>query len=531
MGRERRVHRLTGLRRVRWDEGHLARALLLANDAHMGAQLAARPAFDAADDLLCAASIALHGPETGGPGPARAPIEHWLGVQTSGNPDSVRRYPWAISTLFYRMPPYVPPREAWRAWRPSEESERARDIGLFEARLLTPLVLSDAVELLGRLIETGDADAATLLERVLPVVRRDMARLVVGLHAWADTWGLWNLARHEGTLRRLHPFALAIADTYAARAIAQGSVGTGSRFPFHERPLVSVSAQLAAGLSALGLHPRLTGRLAAWVAAHEAPGGAWGDADGPRDLLTTLVAADLLGGLDPAWEPATTLAWIGSQRSADGVFIAYGPEAAWLTLELEALIARLERPFPQRFRWPHLSTEQRDRRTQLPFLGYLADLARLFAEVPALAEAPVEIAFLDLAGFGDWNTRHGMAAGDEVLHFLAGELAALPGSLAIRDGGDEFLVVGVPYGSGLTSSLDAFRHAFPERLRARLGSEAVAPRILVGRTTGASLIGARDVLGREIAELKAAHPCPPPEGILTASASVLLPRPTACQTQ
>jgi len=478
---------------------------------------AAHPAFVATDDSLGAASIALRALDAGDSEPARASIAHWLGIHTSGNPDSVRRYPWAISTAYYRRPPYVPPREMWQAWRPAEAPWREQNLYRFEAGLLGAFVLSDAVELLSRLAGSGDGDAATLLDQVMPVVRRDMARLVVGLHAWTDTWGLWNLARNDLALRRLHPFALAIADTYAARAIAQGGVGTGSRFPFHDQPLVSVSAQLAAGLSALGFHPQLTGRLAAWVAAREARDGGWADADGPRDLLTTLVAADLLGGLDPAWDPGPAVAWVERQRRVDGVFVAYGPEAAWLTLELDALARRLALPFAERFRWPHLATEHRDRRTRLPFLGYLADLARLCAEVPALARAPVEIAFLDLAGFGAWNNRYGMAAGDEVLRFLAGELTDLPESVAIRDGGDEFLIVGVPHGSGLTASLEAFRHAFPGRLRARFGTEAVAPRILVGHTDGASLLAARDVLGREIAELKEAHGGPPPEGILAPS--------------
>lgn len=503
-----------------WDKRHLVGASRLANDAGVGSQLVARHAFVAAEDSLFAASIALRALESGDSEPARASIADWLDTSTSGNPDSVRRYPWAISTAYYRVPHYVPPRGTWHAWRPAEEERRARDVGLFEAGLLGPVVLSDAIELLDRLANAGDVGAATLLEQVLPVVRRDMARLVVGLHAWTDTWGLWNLARNEGALRRLHPFALAIADSYAARAIAQGSVGMGSRHPFHDQPLVSVSAQLAAGLAALGFHPQLTGRLAAFTVAREASDGAWGDAGGPRDLLTTLVAADLLCGLDPAWDPAAARTWIERQRRADGVFVAYGPEAAWLTPELDALVERLAHPFPHRFRWPHLATQQRDRRTQLPFLGYLADLARLFAEVPALAKAPVEIAFLDLAGFGAWNNQYGMAAGDDVLRFLAAELASLPDSVAIRDGGDEFLLVGVPHGSGLPMWLDAFRYSFPPRLRARFGTEAVAPRILVGQTQGASLVAARDTLGKEIAELKAAHPSPPPEGILVRSADL-----------
>ncbi len=503
-----------------WDYGPIAPAAERFHDVVVGAGIARPPVFVAAEDALCAASIALHALEGADRAHGETTLVHWLETRTSNNPDSVRRYPWAISTAYYHVPRYVPPRETWRAWRPAEEEWRLRDVERFEASLLGPLVLSDAVELLSRLAENGDGDAAALLERVLPVVRRDVARLVVGRHAWTDTWGLWNLARHERTLRCLHPFALAVADSYAARAIAQGSVGMGSRFPFHEQPLVSVSAQLAAGLAALGFHPQLVGHLAAFVAARESPDGGWADADGPRDLLTTLVAADLLAGLDPAWDPAPALGWIEHQRRPDGTFVAYGPEAAWLTLELDALLRRLTRLYPERFRWPHLATEQRDRRTQLPFLGYLADLVRLFAELPALAAAPVEIAFLDLAGFGAWNNRHGMAAGDEVLRFLAAELAALPDSVAIRDGGDEFLVVGVPHGSGLVASLEAFRQAFPVRLRESFGTEAVAPRILAGRTEGARLIDARDVLGREIAAVKAVHPSPPPQGVLVPSASL-----------
>ena len=136
----------------------------------------------------------------------------------------------------------------------------------------------------------------------MPSVRRDVAGYLSESHAWGDTWALWNLARRPRALRRLHPFALALADTYAERAIAAGSLGTGSRFPFHDKPLVSVAAQLATGLLALGFHPQLTGRLVAFVRSAEDPRGGWADADGPVDPLTTLVAADLLLGLDPSWD-------------------------------------------------------------------------------------------------------------------------------------------------------------------------------------------------------------------------------------
>ena len=86
----------------------------------------------------------------------------------------------------------------------------------------------------------------------------------------------------------------------------------------------------------------------------------------------------------------------------------------------------MEEPFTSRFRWPQIAALQRDRRTQLPFLGYVTDLERLYSEIGSLGDATVEMAFLDLAGFGAWNNRFGMAAGDEVLRFLADELKQIP---------------------------------------------------------------------------------------------------------
>jgi hypothetical protein len=46
--------------------------------------------------------------------------------------------------------------------------------------------------------------------------------------------------------------------------------------------------------------------------------------------------------------------------------IAYGPEAAWLTITVDELVARSAKPFPKRFAWPQLSVEHLDRRTGLP---------------------------------------------------------------------------------------------------------------------------------------------------------------------
>jgi hypothetical protein len=84
----------------------------------------------------------------------------------------------------------------------------------------------------------------------------------------------------------------------------------------------------------------------------------------------------------------------------------------------------------------------------------------------------------------------------------------------VRDGGDEFLVVGAPTRTGLAEALDAFRRAWPARFRARFGEGApVASRILVTAGSGGELRAMREQLGRSLAPLKHA-PTPGPEGML-----------------
>ncbi len=158
------------------------------------------------------------------------------------------------------------------------------------------------LELLGRAIERGDDTselARIYLDEAMPKLRRDAAAWVQELHAWSDTWALWALARRPAALGALHPFALAIADAYAAAARRAGGRVLGTRFPYHRVPLVSGSAQLATGLVALGFHPKLVGSLAGWVRAEQRADGGWGDGEHPSDVITTLVAADLLGDPRP----------------------------------------------------------------------------------------------------------------------------------------------------------------------------------------------------------------------------------------
>jgi GGDEF domain-containing protein len=476
--------------------------------------VAGRPALDPARDPLFGAAIALERLDRD-QGAARPLLDRWRERVTSPNPDSERRYPWAIGTRFVELPTYVPDRDTWRAWLPAEEEVRLRERGAFESRLLVGPIVADTCELLARLADAGDDDAKRLLAATIPAMRRDMARAALGDHARGDTWVLWNLARRPKALRRLQAFALAIADTYGARARMDGGIGLGSRFPFSQRALVSVSAQLASGLLALGIQPDLIGHLTAWVADQQRPDGAFGDATEPSDPLTTLVAADLLAGIDPGWNPDAAVRWLERRRRPDRTIVAYGPEAAWLTLAVDDLVRRCARPFAQRFAWPQLAVEHLDRRTGLPFLGYVADVERLFAEVPALRGQELEMAFLDLAGFGAWNNKFGMAAGDDVLRFLAAELRRIPDAVAIRDGGDEFMVVSAPGAGGLVDRMDTFRREFFPRFVGEFGPGAlpVAARVVTTTAKGHELVAGRDRLGIGIALLKTRVPEPGPEGV------------------
>ncbi len=447
-------------------------------------------------------------------------LRYWAGLAT-GEVGRIR-YRWSISPdMFHAHPTFIGPKESWAPWRPRDRAAMDEDPSAFGMRVLVPLVVTSTLEWLGELAE-GDGEAADLARRFIAesrtTARRDAAFSVQERHAWGDTWALWCMARHPHVLRLLHPFALAIAEAYADTTIeGHREAVVERRFPFAGVPLVSASSHLAAGLVALGAHPKLTGTLATWVRGQQHGDGGFGDSDGPSDLLTTLVAADLLSGLDPTWDPMPTACWLATQQTADGWWRAYGPEAPWLTLAIWQFLRQSTEPFPARFRWPEIATTNRDRRTGLAWYAYYADMARLCQEVPGLGDTPIEVAFLDLAGFGVFNNRHGMAMGDAVLREFAQALAEIPGTMAIRDGGDEFLSLGAPGGTGLAQALDVFRRAWPTRLTARFGPDAkVAPRILVTRTTGAYLVEARDDLGRRIAELKVAYPLErlPPEGIL-----------------
>ncbi len=429
-------------------------------------------------------------------------------------------YPWPLALdPGGTRPAYIGPNASWRAWRPGEESVRQADPGRFYARLIEPLVITESSEFLESLIAVdGPARelAEELLARALPATRRVLAGHAAHRHAWSDTFALWALTRRARLLRRVHPFALAIADGYAASALIDEGIGRGSEAPFRDRPLASVSAQLASGLIALGLRPKLAASLIGFVKRAEDALGGWGDGGGPVDVLTTLVAAELLGQTDPEFDPSRTALALAGLQDRDGWWRAAGPDTIWTTRAVAELLAGFEVPFAERWRWPQLAIEHRDRRSGLAWGTWLADLGRLMSEVPGLSRAGIEIAFIDLAGFGAWNTRFGQALGDRVLRSFARVLAGIPGTVSTRDGGDEFVVLGAPTAIGLQAQVERACATWQARFRAEYGTELapVRPRILVTETRAGGLLAARDALGFAIGTLKARWPDPPAIGII-----------------
>jgi GGDEF domain-containing protein len=472
--------------------------------------------FDVAPREPYAATILRARRAAGTGGDARALLTYWDSVHP-GSEIGTTRYRWLVSHGHVEIPRWAGPPDAWTPWRPAEQG--LVDPFDFEARLSIPAIVTDCGELLAELANGPDAELAARaqlrLTEAIPVMRREFARFVTASHAWSDTFALWCLARRPRLFERLQPLALAIATIYAATAGAEGGVVRGTRFPFHLTPLASASAQLAAALLALGEELPLAGSLVDFVVHARRANGGWGDGDGPADVLTTLVAFELLLHVDPTFDPAPTVTFLDSQQREDGTWRCHGPEIPWLTAAIADALESASGAFADRFRWPHAPAANRDQKTRLPFFAWFDLLARLFAALPGLATAQTDVAFLDLAGFRAFNNGHGQDAGDAVLAAFATELTRLAAARPIRDGGDEFLVLGAPGRAGLAQDLETFRRAWPAAFRARFGADVptVAARILVTRTRGADLRQARERLGRTIGTLKH-RDAPGPEGLL-----------------
>ncbi len=278
---------------------------------------------------------------------------------------------------------------------------------------------------------------------------------------------------------------------------------------------MSANAYLAAGLWRCGIYPSVIPGLVASVRDAQRTDGGWGDDGQPSDVMTTLAAAELLGALAPDFNPSPTVAWFVRHQEPAGWWRALDPEVPWLTAAIADWLETSQRPFAARFAWPSAPIWARDRLSGLTTLATLEELELILGGLPALAAQPIEAAFIDLAGFGAWNTTHGQVRGDAVIECLGRALGELPGVLAVRIGGDEFIILGRPGGRSdqVAATLERWRRAWPERL-AQIDAAGVAPRIVVVAGRAGELRTLRGVLGEQIGRAKHDWPNPPPEGAL-----------------
>ena len=432
-------------------------------------------------------------------GSSRTILETWQQQTVTA---SGRRYHWSLgvegrpASAAYDGPPTL--------WRPREAEWLEREPTAYGQRLSAPLATVTALEFLSALSRGDDpalaADAQALLDESIPIAEDDLARYIGGGDVWRDTFALWVHARSDVVREAMGTLLLALAARYGARARRTDGLVQDNGYAFRDEPLVSASAHLGSALMATGLYPSLVPTLLGYVESRRRADGGWADAEQPTDVLTTLAAAEFASGVDPTFDPGRTVDFLAVRQEAAGWWRALGPEVPWLTVAVCEWLESLERPFAERFRWPQVPRWTRDRKTSLPPYGYFSDLARLFGEVPALASAPVQLAFLDLARFKRFNDQAGQEEGDRLLRTFARELTQVGGARVIRDGGDEFLVVGAPAREDLTADLDAFRRSWPQAVEAEFGRDVppVVPRILVVRTDGRGLKRARERLGREV---------------------------------
>ncbi len=435
---------------------------------------------------------------------------------------SDRGLPWSLpETLGPGSPIYARASGESVHWRPRDAERLAADPGAYARWLVEPIAQVQTLELLAELGVTsnpkGEA-AAPIRRELLPQVEAAFALHVAADDPWRDLFALWQLTSAPHTLNDLWFLATAIAYRYAtlARRVAGPVIGNG---PFEGEQLVSASAALGTVLWQLRIYPSLVPELVDFVSDRMRSDGGWGDPGQPSDVLTTLAATDLLLGLDPDFDPSRTIEWFARAQEPEGWWRALDPEVPWLTGAVVDCLERACHPFVDRFRWPGALKLDLDRRTQLPTYAWFADLARSIQEVPGLARVEWDVAFVDLAGFGKFNSDNGQAKGDEVIGAFGKALGRIPGSRAIRDGGDEFVVISAPGDTTLYERLDTFRSTWLAEFVHTFGREPdpVRPRITVARGAGRDLAARREQLGRRIGEMKKLHENPPEDGVIERS--------------
>ncbi len=465
------------------------------------------------DPMIAASVLAMRA--IGNPAPIGGLLAYLSRREQIAERHNWRRYPWILGI---KTDPGDPAYAGRRVnWRPRESFWLQSNPGQYAQRIMAPALVGLHLQLWSEVAAVDEpvlADRATaLLRRAMPVAEDDVAEWIGADDPWRDTFAVWQLTAHPLALTHLRDLVQALANRYGRLAVRDGAV-QGRRFPFFGEPLTSASAHLALGLWRLGTYPRVLPGLYALTKAMRRPDGSWQDATQPPDVLTTLAAAELLTLLDPTFDPEPTIRFLARRQEIAGWWRALGPEVPWLTAAIVDWMRRSTSAFTRRFAWPHVAPSVRDRLTGLPTIAFFDDIALAVGALPELSQLPVEFAFIDLAGFGAFNTANGQVAGDRALRLYAETLREIPDALVVRDGGDEILVIGLPTARSLERQLAEFTRAWPERA-ARLGIRrgGVVPRVVITTTTCAGLSEARYQLGVEIGQLKHRYPEPPPEGV------------------
>ena len=392
-----------------------------------------------------------------------------------------RRFRWHVP-----MGQWIP-LESRRRWRPAEGELAERHANDHAGRLWLPPLLVEHLSWLEELAAGPDTSLATrarmIADEALPTVEDVVAGSVTARDTWGDTFLLWAFARSPRALGQVRGLVLALAARQVARARRTRGIVHGRTFPFFDLAMPSATAHLGTASTTLGEGLELVDAQLAFLRGARRGDGGWGDPGQGSDILTTLAAARLLGSIDPSFDPGSAVGPLRVLASASGRRpSAIGPEWPWLTAELVRYLRWAPLPFTERFRWPNVAPSAMDNRVGVPrFEGYLA-LADLFRAIPALGHGEVDVAFIDLAGFGKWNTNHGQALGDELLAFLTARLRRVPESRTFRDGGDEFLIVGAPGSDRLERDLRVLFKEWPSACTTAFQSLPVVPlRAVVSR--------------------------------------------------
>lgn len=468
-----------------------------------------------ADPLLPAALLALN---CSTPDPLlNRLLDRYESVTPGYGRQNAHRYRWGLG---FRDEPSHPLYAGRRVhWRPREAAWRADRPGDYGRRLMVPITLATQLEFWGRTVARGADGISDRADRLLAgsqeVAENDVAAWIAAADPWADTFALWQLTTYPRAYARLRDLTFGLAVRYGQMAWRQGVVA-GIRHPFWREQLASGTAHLAIALWRLGVYPTLLPRLLESVRSQQRPDGGWGDPGQPSDVLTTLAAAELLGSLDPTFDPCPPLIFFERRQEPAGWWRALGPEVPWLTAAIGTWIEAIRQPFADRFRWPELPVWSRDRTTGLPTMAVFDELAVAMSGVPGLADTALEVAFIDLAGFGAFNNRYGMDAGDAALAAYADALRRVPRTMTIRQGGDELLVLGPP---GELGALEPRLREFiinwlDDATQVGVPRGEVVPRILLASGRGGELRRLRGELGTAIGELKKVATDPPPSGIM-----------------